>query len=76
MELLDNLGHLWNYVIFPTIIGMWWFFKKHIVRIDGIEQRIVSSEKAIVVLESQMKDISKDIDEIKAGINKLIDKLL
>lgn len=76
MEIMDALKHLWDFIIAPLAIGIWWFFKKHITRIDGLEQRVVTAEKAILVMESQMRDISKDIDEIKAGINKLVDKLL
>ncbi len=76
MDFMDGIKHIWDYIIVPLAIGVWWFFKKHITRIDGLEHRVITAEKAILVMESQMRDISKDIDEIKSGINKLIDKLL
>lgn len=76
MDLLAEVKGIYDYLIVPLIAGAWWGFKRHIRRFESLEQRIVAAEKGLLVMESQMSDIRKDIDEIKHGINKLIDKLL
>jgi hypothetical protein len=76
MDVFAGLKDVYDYLVAPIVIGAWWGFKRHIRRFEKLEQRTVEAEKAILVIESQMSDIRKDIDEIKAGINKLVDKLL
>lgn len=75
MDVWDGIKTLVNWVIVPCFAGLWFFLKKHINRSEILEKRLVDAEKAILVMESQMSDIRKDIDEIKLGINKLVDKI-
>lgn len=45
-------------------------------RLEQVEVRLHKTEKDIAVIESQINDLGKDIEEIKTGINRLIDKLI
>lgn len=75
MEIVDGFKALVNYILLPCFAGLLFFVRKHISRIEDLEKRAIESEKDLAVMESQMSDIRRDIDEIKAGIQKLVDKL-
>ncbi len=70
--------------IFPAVVSallmagfgaIGFYRKKNIASIETLERRVTDVEKNILVLNSQMNDIKKDIDEIKEGVNRLVDRL-
>lgn len=63
------------FVSMPIVGIMSYFIKKHIDKLEDLDKRTTSAEKSILVIQSQMSDIRQDIDEIKVGIQKLVDKL-
>ncbi len=76
MDIPEVFRSLGNFVMVPLVGALAFFGKSQLSRIDEHEKRLMESEKDIAVIESQLEDTAKDIEEIKLGINRLIDKLL
>jgi hypothetical protein len=83
-DILDQI----KYFALLSIVGILSYFgKSQISRLDNLESHQkdtdkslsaleMRTEKAIAILEVEMRNISQDIIEIKNGINKLINKLI
>ena len=75
MDVIESFKSLMDYIVVPLALAIWWGIKKHVLRLEKLEDRTVQAEKAIAVMECQLSDIRRDIDEIKLGIQKLLEKL-
>lgn len=73
---MDTWDLIKNFILIPVLSAIAWFGKQQFNKLQSQEQRIIDTEREIAVIKSQMDAIHKDIDEIKTGINRLVDKLL
>ena len=72
LETMDIIKYSLNFIAVPLFAAVWWGFKKHMIRVDGIDKRLTDNERDIAVIEAQMLNIKEDISEIKYGINNLL----
>lgn len=72
--------NLWYFIkewmVLPVIGAFAYFIKKYFSRVESAEQRIFQLEIRQAVLDTQISEMKKDIVEIKAGIDKLVAKLI
>lgn len=63
-----------RYAIAPFAMVAWWLFKKQDMRLEMLEKRTNELEHLTSRVEVEIAYISRDIREIKDGINKLIER--
>ena len=52
-----------------------WFFKKQDNKLNSLEKRVSTVERATAIVETKVDAIREDIHEIKHGVEKLVDRL-
>ncbi len=72
METWDLLKQLMNWVIVPVIGFLGWNYKKHVEKIDELEQQIHSMKVENAIIKTELHNITKMLDELKVMVNLLL----
>lgn len=74
MEIWPLLKGAVDWVIIPFAAVTWFFIQSHIKRVEAIERQGNENKEDIKVLKAQFLNLKEDIDEIKLGIHKLLER--
>ncbi len=78
MEFLDIVKLILQYAVAPLAVVVWSMYKKHDVRLDRLEDDTNITREDIIELRAtvnqDIKYMSKNIDDIKASIQRLVDR--
>lgn len=64
-----------NWIILPLLGSIAYFFRKYVTRVEHLETRINKMEIRMAVVEANIAHMREDIQEIKNGVDKILDKL-
>lgn len=74
MDIVDSAKAVYDIIVIPVIGIVGFILRQHISTVKELEVRGINNSSDIKVLQSQLEKLEKDIDEIKEGINKLLDR--
>ncbi len=78
MEFLDIVKLILQYAVAPLAVVVWSMYKKHDTRLDRLEDDTNLTREDIIELRAtvnqDIKYMSKNIDDIKNSIQRLVDR--
>lgn len=74
METWELAKALLYYAVYPLVMGVMYFMKQHMKRVDDIERQLVETKVKTAVIESKVDDVRDDIKEIKDNVQKLVER--
>lgn len=74
MEGWDVVSFIFKYAVYPLMGGVTFFMTKQINKLETVEKRQQHTEVRISVVESKVDDLRDDIKEIKANVQKLVER--
>ncbi len=72
METWDLIKQLMNWIIVPVIGFLGWNYKKHVEKIDELEDQLNTMRIENAVIKTELHNITKMLDELKAMVNLLL----
>ncbi len=72
MELWELIKAAMNWVIVPVIGFLGWNYKKHVEKIDSLEQELHAMKIEHAIIKTELNNITKMLDELKAMVNLLL----
>jgi chaperonin cofactor prefoldin len=64
-----------QWLVLPLVGAIAYFFRKYIQRVENVEKRISEMEIRMAVVENNIAHMRKDIEGIKKGVDKILDRL-
>ena len=68
----DLIKSLMNWVIVPVIGFLGWNYKKHVEKIDELEDQLHTMRIENAVIKTELHNITKILDELKVMVNLLL----
>lgn len=72
MEPWELLKGVVEYAIYPAVLVVAFFMRKHIARVDKVEAAVNEQNTRLAVVESKVDDIRMDIKDIKQNVQRLV----
>ena len=74
MEGLDIVKGLLYYAVYPLVMGIVYFMREHIKKVEQLDKQVQENKLRTAVIESKVDDIRDDLKEIKENVQKLVER--
>ncbi len=74
MEPWDLIRGVLYYAVYPLVMGLVYFMRSHIQKVNEIEKDLQDTKTRTAVIESKVDDVRDDIKEIKENVQKLVER--
>lgn len=74
MDTWELIKEFITYAIYPALLVIAFFMRRHIARVDKVEEAVNVQNTRLAVVESKVDDIRNDVRDIKQNVQRLVER--